>query len=294
MALGIDIAQPFQAITDVSAIRASGRQFAIVKVSEGLTDGGQTDVAATVAAYRAAGMDVAGYSFVHPNEDGTAQANYAIAICRELGIRGLAIDCEVADRQDENAIAACMHAFIGAVQAAGLAVLLYDNLSWVTMLNAEQWGIPIWLADPSHVSPSQPCVCWQCGTGSVPGVQGAVDLDVWTGDQASYDRFFGLIPVDPPNHQEDDMFAALALNPTDDFNATVRMLWSQIRTDNFAAYPGAGPNNTPGDIRPVLQWVQDVPVAQGGFGGNFDLVLAHIIDDAATKGVLRPDFAGSI
>lgn len=283
MTLGVDLSD-FQLLTDAWALKASGRTFAIRKVADGLTGPGAHTGAdrapSDIAALRAAGVDVAGYAFVYPDLDGGQQAANAVGIARSLGLASLACDCEVTDGLDWNAVAATMHAFLTAVRGAGLGLLLYDNRTWVDALGAETWGVPIWYANPSVVTPDRGCVCWQCGEGTVPGVAGTCDLDIWTAP-AAYPTIFPT-PTEVPT--------MLPSNCTDQGMVLVfiRSVWDQYRTDPM----------TEADQN-VCAFFYHLPADQTawgvhGFGGSPDLLMASIIDDAKTKGCLRPGFENAV
>lgn len=205
MTLGTDLSDD-QTLISPSAYKQSGRSFAIRKLGEGLKGPGDyvgaNNALLDISRMHAVGVDMAGYWFVHPNIDGAAQAHMAGGIARAAGIKGLSCDCEVPDTEPWNQISSVMHAFLGAVAAQGFSNLIYDNKSWVDTLNAEQWGVPLWYANPSVLMPDRGCVNWQYGLGTVPGIANTVDLDNWTGGPASYDLFFhGTRPLP----QGDDM-----------------------------------------------------------------------------------------
>lgn len=86
---------------------------------------------------------------------------------------------------------------------------------------------------------------------------------------------------DPQPQLEDGMFASLAANKSDDFNATVRYLWNLYRSDPITV-----------DLVGALWWAYNLPAARGGFGGSIDLTMARIVDSAGPH--LRPEFAGSV
>ncbi len=217
MTLGTDTSD-FQTLVSPTAYKASGRSFLIRKLGEGLSGPGDhvgaDNAPSDIARLKAAGIDTAAYWFVHPSLDGAAQAQMAVGLARAAGVHGIACDCEVPDGKPWNQIAATMHAFLGTVKAAGFATLIYDNRTWVDTLGAEGWGVPIWYATPSVLIPDRGCVVWQCGQGSVPGISGTTDLDNWTGNQATYDLFFGSAPVhnSPPINYPGDNVQSIPIS----------------------------------------------------------------------------------
>ena len=81
------------------------------------------------------------------------------------------------------------------------------------------------------------------------------------------------------------MFGTLAASKQDDLNATLRYLWYQLRTDEIVS--PVGKTGDPVNQVQLIEFALLVPVAQGGYGGNFDLAVAAIRDSAKTKGTLR-------
>lgn len=110
----------------------------------------------------------------------------------------------------------------------------------------------------------------QGGGGSIQGT----DLDVIVRPIAP--------PAPIPPIRGDGMFGDLAASKQDDFNATVRYLWGQVRTD-----PLTGTDTN------ILWYVYNQPAINKGWGGSFDLVLANIIDGAQVGGKLRASWAGA-
>lgn len=77
------------------------------------------------------------------------------------------------------------------------------------------------------------------------------------------------------------VFNGLALDRQDDFFATLRVLWNQYRTD---------PLTEPDQNLYFLAF--ELPITSpGSFAGRMDLVIAHLVDDARKKGVLRSFYA---
>jgi hypothetical protein len=98
-----------------------------------------------------------------------------------------------------------------------------------------------------------------------------------------------LAPAPAPAPTQGSVYMIPA-NCTDDgaVRAQIRDWWGARRSD-----PMTGPNR---DILVLFYHLPANQVAWGknGFGGDPDLLLAQITDDAATKGVLRPNFVGSV
>jgi hypothetical protein len=88
------------------------------------------------------------------------------------------------------------------------------------------------------------------------------------------------VPVPPPALSDilsTEVLMALAASQRDAFNEFVRERWYALRTDGLLS-----------NSQDSLWLAYETPIANGGFGGSIDLVLARIHDDAVTHGTLRP------
>jgi hypothetical protein len=121
--------------------------------------------------------------------------------------------------------------------------------------------------------------------GQIPGAAGEFDLDCWTGTEAQFEQFFGLVIPPVPLTEQENIIMGLPSNCSDAgaVRAQIREWWTTYRSDPMT---GADQN--------LLQYCFAEPVANGGFGGNPDLMLANIIDGAQKAGTLRPQFAGAV
>jgi hypothetical protein len=129
-------------------------------------------------------------------------------------------------------------------------------------------------------------VCWQfTDAATIPGITGNVDEDSWHGDESQYDALFQVntpAPT-PPNYSGGLMFDGLAASKQDNFNATLKFMWGQIRSDPL----------TTQDIADFW-YAYNLPADQQGYGGSMFSVVSGVIDQAATKGTLRPTWAGAV
>lgn len=98
-----------------------------------------------------------------------------------------------------------------------------------------------------------------------------------------------LLPLTPPapsgtslGTDELEILMSLAASLQDAFDEYVRFRWGQIRKSAL----------TPQDTN-VLWYCYNLPVAQGGWQGRIDAVLANIIDQGTIHGDLKPDWAGA-
>lgn len=189
---------PNNAAIDWAQVKAAGITGVIVKLTEGTGYVNAPWGAEDVAGAKAAGVLVAGYLFLHPNEDPVAQAEWYLAH-GGADLAGVAVDCEVTDGcswpQIEVAMQQC-HDHLALV--GGKTVLAYLNKSWYEATGIGKWGWYLWLADPSDPAPAYPCEVWQYGTSTVAGVPAAADRDRWVGEAAVFDKFFGQAPAPTP------------------------------------------------------------------------------------------------
>lgn len=144
---------------------------------------------ADLAGFKAHGAHVGVYHYGNPNESPITQAEHSLAY--KLGV---ACDLETFGNMNATQIGVWINAFLGKVKGAGQPQLWYDDIS-VTEQESPSVHYPRWLAAPSY-GPGQAlpvaCVCQQLAPGTVAGIQGQVDIDVWRGDEASFRRFFKI------------------------------------------------------------------------------------------------------
>jgi hypothetical protein len=91
------------------------------------------------------------------------------------------------------------------------------------------------------------------------------------------------IPTDSFDTEHMETLMTLAASKQDALYCQIREWWANFRTDGLT-----------GQDSQILAYCYDLPVANGGFGGSVDLLLAHIIDTASTYGKLRLQFAGAV
>ena len=130
-----------------------------------------------------AGMATGAYHFWRPDDSFDQQVNDFTKLYLAIGGFTLPpmIDCET---ESANGWAWTANQ-LGLLQtnlrtALGTDVGVYLNDSFYQNMPGCPWGWPLWLADPSHPNaPTYPCTLQQVGTGSVPGIAAATDLDIW-------------------------------------------------------------------------------------------------------------------
>lgn len=194
--LGIDVSS-HQGPIDWQAVKDAGYEFAIIRIGyRGYSEEGQLKEdetsRANIAGAKAAGMDVGVYFFSQAiNElEAEEEANFVLALLdgEELPL-GICYDPEsILDdeaRTDEvtgEQFTVNTQVFCSLVEEAGYSPMVYSNLLW----QAYKFDMgtlvdkTIWYADYNDV-PQTPYrfEFWQYSeSGSVPGVEGPVDLDI--------------------------------------------------------------------------------------------------------------------
>ena len=124
---------------------------------------------------------------------------------------------------------------------------------------------------------------WQyTSAGTIPGIDGPVDVSKWTGSQADFESLFGITPPSPqPPAQESVYMIPTNCPDHGSVSAQIREWWGDRRSDPVTQF-----------WLDALWYAWHVPVANGGLQGNPDLLLAHITDTAGVH--LRPQYAGAV
>jgi len=187
--LGLDVSM-WQGEIDWQAVAAAGYRFVIIKASEGLN---YVDpcFAANWDGAKQAGLLVSAYHVFWPTLSGEKQAKHFLDT---LGERKadfpLAVDVE---RRGASNSGAAVEAFLLIVKEAdGRNPLVYTAQGvWNAAVGwAPGWHCyPLWVADYDAASPAMPAgwddwAIWQYSNkGSVPGIEGHVDLDMFQGSE---------------------------------------------------------------------------------------------------------------
>ena len=186
---GIDVSH-YQGEVDWARVAASGMSFTFIKATEGLRYvDPRFDVNQRGA--KAAGLLAGAYHFFHPSVDPVAQAEHFLATAPVgRGWLPAVLDLEKPpERGDQINVAKAARMWLDHVeQATGCRPLVYTNRSfWQTHLDNALAEFPLWYAqyanqpDPPENAPDWSF--WQHSQrGQVPGVDGAVDLNLFGGD----------------------------------------------------------------------------------------------------------------
>ncbi|MGO1073159.1 glycoside hydrolase family 25 protein [Lysobacter sp. CA199] len=187
---GIDVSH-YQGDVDWAKVKAAGIVFAYAKATEGNTYL-DPKFAANWQAMQGAGMLRGAYHFYETYDDPVAQANNFIHTVGTLGAEDLppVVDIETFKGDyGSNSVAANLQIWLDTVEKAlGRRPMIYTSPSfWDQTVNADFSGYPLWIADYGVTEPKIPTGwnawnCWQYSpAGSVDGVTGTVDLNVFAG-----------------------------------------------------------------------------------------------------------------
>lgn len=193
---GIDVSE-HNGIIDWEKVKASGVEFAMIRAGYGRTVDKQ--FRRNAGECNRVGLPIGVYWFSYALN--AAGASQEAAVCLEA-IKPYRIDFPVAfDLEYDSVSYAQKHgvcigmqlasdmarAFCGAIRAAGYSAANYTNQDYLRRyFDADvQQDFPVWLAQwpggtPSLDKPPRECVIWQYSeTGTVPGIKGSVDLNVY-------------------------------------------------------------------------------------------------------------------
>ena len=192
---GIDVSY-YQGTINWSAVKAAGKQFALIRVSDG-TGFKDPQFLNNWRNAKAAGLTVGAYQFFRPGQDVTAQAdlivNQLISVGFGAGDIPPVIDVEVKDGVSNANIIARVNSWLQRVRSrTGRLPVLYTSPGfWSGLGNPTPSPLPyLWDAHWTSACPSLPPAWgrlrfWQySSTGRVSGISGNVDLDVYNGTLA--------------------------------------------------------------------------------------------------------------
>lgn len=182
-ARGIDVSV-YQGDIDWPQVVAGGIEFAFAKASEGTTSVDKK-FAANWAGMEQAGLPRGAYHFFRTSSGGAAQAQHFIDVVGNApGELPPVCDVETGSPQLSE-----VQAWLDTVeQHYNVRPMVYASLSFASDKLSSLGAYPLWVAEyNSHQAPDVPrgwtdWTFWQhSDRGSVPGINGAVDLDVHNG-----------------------------------------------------------------------------------------------------------------
>lgn len=174
-------------------VAASGRQFVIIKATEGVGFTAET-FAANWAAIKAADLVRGAYHYAHPHVNAPeAEANHFLEVIQAGGLQAgdlLALDLEVTGT-GTNLLTWALAWLEQVTAAVGFRPLLYSDLAFLSEQgfanNSSIARYGLWLGEYTSAMPAPPpswpsIAIWQYScTGSVPGIDGVCDEDIFNG-----------------------------------------------------------------------------------------------------------------
>jgi lysozyme len=254
-----------------TAVAADGVTTAIVKATQGTTYINPY-YANDAHGAAAAGLEVLAYHFA-TFTDPAAEAAHFRAVAGPLAAVG---DFETSEN------VAWMRAFLEDLELPMTQLLAYGSASTLRDVYS-QLPAMAWPAAYGQLYPGWG-VMWQfTDKATVAGIPGGVDESSWHGSEMQYEILFHLTDPPPDPYSGGLMFDGLAASKQDNFNATLRYLWGQIRTDAVTAADFSN-----------FWYAYNLPVAEKGYGGSMDLVVANVIDQGRAAGTLRATWQGAV
>ncbi len=187
---GVDVST-YQGSIDWSSVKAAGYDFGIARVSDGTANPDGT-FAGNWSGMKAAGVVRGSYQFFRASVDPTAQADLLLKAIGTLDAGDLApmADVEVMDGESGATLVANLATWLDVVKSkTGRTPMIYSAPGfWDALPNTGQfasytlvvanWGVSC----PDTPTPWTSWKFWQnADNGSVPGISGAVDTDVFNG-----------------------------------------------------------------------------------------------------------------
>jgi lysozyme len=188
LTVGVDLSK-WQGAVDFAQIKAAGKTYVFVKVSQG-GDDVDPDYPRNIAAARDAGLYVGSYHFYTTDHDAQSQFDNVV---KHLDIKAgdlpLVVDIEVLSKNSLPDLAAELKVFLDLVeQKYGIKPIIYSGENFANEYLKGFADYPLWLAEYTGAPAPKLPLDWSAWTfwqhsenGSVPGVKGAVDLDRFNG-----------------------------------------------------------------------------------------------------------------
>jgi lysozyme len=196
LAQGIDVSQDQGTVTWPSVV-AAGYAFTFIKATDGET---YTDplFAQNWAGAKAAGLLRGAYHFFRAEDDPQAQAEFFWHTVGSVGELPLVVDVEESMSQSNSVVIANLSSFLASLQQwTGKQPMIYtDPGFWNSLGTTAFGGYPLWVANYGVSEPTLPAGWaiwdfWQHSeTGDVAGIQGSVDLNVFSGSLSALQQAF--------------------------------------------------------------------------------------------------------
>lgn len=217
--LGIDVSH-YQGTINWTQVSASGKTFAYIKATEGVS---YTDPTYTTYLTNgsSAGVIMGSYHFARPETNSAIdEANYYLSVATSsIGTNRLppALDLEdppsgpgLTSYFSGAALTSWAQTWMTTVyNATGIQPVIYTSASIAAYLNSSLNTYKLWIANPGTSSATPPTnigvwTTWAfkqySWTGTVSGISGSVDLDVYNGTVADFNNLIGIVPCTAPSN----------------------------------------------------------------------------------------------
>ncbi len=197
---GIDVSY-WQGTINWAAVAGDGIQFAFIRAADGTTYIDEK-FEPNWAGAQENGLLVGAYQFFRPSQDPIAQAEILLGKMGAFGPGMLppVIDVETAEGMSPAEVSERVAQWVDHVEAAtGVMPIVYTGkFIWEGQVGSAEWADhPLWIAQYGVECPDLP-VQWSdwaffqtSSTGSVAGIGGNVDMNLWNGDYADLEALAG-------------------------------------------------------------------------------------------------------
>ncbi|MCA9661622.1 MAG: MYXO-CTERM sorting domain-containing protein [Myxococcales bacterium] len=197
---GIDVSY-WQGDIDWKAVAGDGIKFAIIRASDG-TGYIDSKFAPNWAGAQDNGILVGAYQYFRPSQDPIAQAEILLDKMGPYaaGMLPPVIDVETSEGLSPNQVANRVGQWIDHVEAAtGVKPIIYTGkYIWEGQVASAEWAdYPLWIAQYGPECPDLPkqwsdwMIFQTSSKGSVSGIAGSVDMNLFNGDYAALEDFAG-------------------------------------------------------------------------------------------------------
>jgi lysozyme len=196
LAQGIDVSQDQGTVTWPSVV-AAGYAFAFIKATDG-QDYVDPLFAQNWAGAKAAGLRRGAYHFFRAEDDPQIQAEWFWKTVGGVGELPMVVDVEESMGQPNSTVISNLTSFLASLQQwTNQQPMIYTDSGFWNGLGTNAFGsYPLWVAEYGVAAPTLPSgwVLWDfwqnSETGQVPGIQGNVDLDVYSGSLSAFQQAF--------------------------------------------------------------------------------------------------------
>ena len=187
---GLDVSK-WDGSIDWKEVKASGRAFAFVRVSDGL-DYPDSTFATNWSGARSAGLYRGAYQYFEADQNATSQANLVLdALGSDLGELPVVVDVEVTDGESASTIRSAINTWSSVIEnGTGRAPIVYVSPGFWSSIGGSSETDGLWVANWDVSCPSLPSAwsSWQfwqySDAGDVPGISGQVDVNRFNGSLA--------------------------------------------------------------------------------------------------------------